>query len=38
MPNRRWKNAYVGNLEEQEVPMIKFGYSDLNDVDWGYIT
>ena len=38
MPNTQWKNAYVGNLEEQEVPRIKFGYSNLNDVDWGYIT
>ena len=38
MPNRQWKHAYVGNLEEQEVPMIKFGYSDLNDIDWGNIS
>ena len=37
MPNRRWRKAYVGNLEEQEFPKINFGYSDLNDVNWGYI-
>ncbi len=37
MPNSRWKKSYVGNLEERDVSMINFGYSGLNDIDWGYI-
>lgn len=38
MPNEEWaKREWQNNLEEQEVPVINFGYSDLNDVDWGYV-
>lgn len=38
MPKPEWaKRNWYGNLEETSVDKVKFGYSELNDVDWGYI-
>ena len=38
MPNEEWADkAWRRNLETQEVPMVNFGYAELNEIDWGYI-
>ena len=38
MPKPEWaKRDWYGNLEEDTVEKVKFGYSELNDVNWGYV-
>ena len=35
--SKRWKGCRVEDFEERKMMMENSGYSDLNDIDWGYI-
>ncbi len=35
--SKRWKGYKVEDFEERKMMMENSGYSELNDIDWGYI-
>jgi hypothetical protein len=35
--SKRWKGYKDEDLQEREMIMEVFGYSEMNDIDWGYV-
>ena len=35
--SERWKSYKIKDFEERKMMMENSGYSELNDIDWGYI-